>query len=259
MVASGKTHTEEARTKISAAHIGMKHSEETKAKISAANTGRIVTEETRAKISAANTGKTRTEEFKVELSARMTGENNPTKRPEVRAKFIGENNPMYGKTPSETTKAKQKAWWTLEKRAEASSAKMGKNNPNFGKTFTHTEKSKSKIRAAWTPEKRAAKSAIMRGENNLFWNGGISFEPYCPRFNSQLKEQIRNRDNRTCVLCGKGEIQNGRRLCVHHIDGDKMQGCNGKRWYLCSLCISCNSKKDTVEKEFLIVTTKGRH
>lgn len=69
-----------------------------------------------------------------------------------------------------------------------------------------------------------------------------------------MKEKIRNRDNRVCVLCGKSEIENGERFSVHHIDGDKMQGCNGKKWYLASLCKLCNSKKDTIEKEFLIVS-----
>jgi len=93
-----------------------------------------------------------------------------------------------------------------------------------------------------------------QGEYNSAWKDGASFEPYCPKFNFEMKEKIRNRDNRVCVLCGKSEIENGQRLSVHHIDGDKMQGCNGKKWYLSSLCKSCNSKRDTIEKEFLIVS-----
>ena len=31
--------------------------------------------------------------------------------------------------------------------------------------------------------------------------------------------------------CGKSEILNGERLTVHHIDADKMQGCNGKNYH----------------------------
>lgn len=85
------------------------------------------------------------------------------------------------------------------------------------------------------------------------WQGGKSFEPYCHLFNEEKKEEIRNRDNRVCQLCGKSEILNGQRMSVHHVDGDKMQGC-GKGWYLITLCRSCNSKPDTVEKEFLIVS-----
>ena len=142
--------------------------------------------------------------------------------------------------------------------AKISAAKKGKctgkNNHNFGKTFS--EETRRKISAA-----KKGKNHPMygrTGEKNSNWRGGTSFLPYCPAFNSRLKESIRNRDNRTCVLCGKGEIQNGRRLSVHHINSDKMQGCNGKSWYLCALCRSCNVKPDTVEKEFLIVTNQNR-
>jgi len=108
------------------------------------------------------------------------------------------------------------------------------------------------------PMKRPEVRAKISGENSYNWRGGVSFEPYCPKFNYQLKESIRNHDNRTCVLCGKGEIQNGERLSVHHIDSDKAQGCSGKKWHLCALCRSCNSRPDTIEKEFLIITNQDR-
>ena len=98
-----------------------------------------------------------------------------------------------------------------------------------------------------------------RKKNKAAWIDGRSFLPYCPKFNYKLKEEIRNRDNRVCQMpdCGKSEILNGRRLSVHHIDGDKMQGCSGKQWSLVALCLSCNTKKDTIEKEFLIVSNLG--
>lgn len=104
-----------------------------------------------------------------------------------------------------------------------------------------------------TEETRRKRSAAFQGLSLDEWNGYTSFEPYCSLFNIELKEKIRNRDNRVCVLCGKSEILNGARLSVHHIDGDKMQGCNGKKWHLVALCKSCNSKSDTLEKEFLLV------
>jgi len=166
------------------------------------------------------------------------------RNPENRAKMIGRNNPFFGKTHSKETRAKLRAIaigriMTEETRIKISQTlkgsftseetrdrNKGKNNPMYGRT----------------------------GETHPNWQGGISFEPYCSKFNNQLKESIRNHDNRTCVLCGTGEIQNGQRLSVHHIDGDKMQGCSGKSWYLCALCRSCNSRPDTVEKEFLIVS-----
>lgn len=78
------------------------------------------------------------------------------------------------------------------------------------------------------------------GKNNPNWNGGVSFEPYCNKFNHELKERIRNKQNRSCFLCGKSEIQNERRLSIHHIDNDKTQGCNGSKWKLVALCMSCH-------------------
>ena len=150
----------------------------------------------------------------------------------------GTNHPMYGKKHSEATKLKMAA--TRKGRAFTEEHKLRISESMMGKT--HSDEHNRKV------------SAARQGISLDDWNGYVSFEPYCPRFNNQLKERIRNRDGITCGLCGTGEIQNGQRLSVHHIDGDKMQGCVGQRWYLCALCISCNSRPDTVEKEFLIVS-----
>ena len=102
---------------------------------------------------------------------------------------------------------------------------------------------------------RQKMSASKQGIDFEDWKGFVSFEPYCYLFNEEKKEEIRNRDNRVCQMpgCDKSEILNGQRLSVHHIDGDKIQGCEGKKFYLVSLCLSCNSKTDTIVKEFLIV------
>ena len=192
--------------------------------------------------------------------------------------FSGENNPMFGKTHTEESKIKNRMahigkTLSKEHKAKLSERMTGENHPLYGKLHseehkakisaamtgrTLSEEHKAKISTAWTPEKRAKSSAARigkyTGENGGNWRGGISFEPYCSKFNNQLKESIRNCDNRTCVLCGTSEIQNGQRLSVHHIDSNKAQGCSGVPWYLCALCRSCNSRLDTVEKEFLIVS-----
>lgn len=72
------------------------------------------------------------------------------------------------------------------------------------------------------------------------WQGGISFEPYCLKFNEQLKEEIRDKYNRNCAICGKPEIN--KKHAVHHIDYDKSQGCNGQDILMVPLCNSCHSK-----------------
>ena len=59
-------------------------------------------------------------------------------------------------------------------------------------------------------------------------------------FNERLKERIRNRDGRCCRVCGKSELLNhGKRLPVHHIDGDKIN-CNQQN--LLTLCNTCHGR-----------------
>jgi hypothetical protein len=75
---------------------------------------------------------------------------------------------------------------------------------------------------------------------NPAWKGGISFEPYCHKFNDTIKEEIRDAFGRRCFLCGTPE--NGRKLHVHHIDYNKTQGCKGQKWALLPMCIGCHTK-----------------
>ncbi len=56
------------------------------------------------------------------------------------------------------------------------------------------------------------------GENNYGWNGGTTFDPYPITFTETFKMMIKERDNFTCQKCGKGELEYGEILCVHHID-----------------------------------------
>ena len=96
----------------------------------------------------------------------------------------------------------------------------GKKNPEHGK---------------WATEH-------MRGEKNSNWKGGISFEPYCPKFNMKLKEQIRDKFSRMCFLCKKTEEENGCRLSVHHVNYRKDCLCGDIKCELVPLCISCHIK-----------------
>lgn len=90
------------------------------------------------------------------------------------------------------------------------------------------------------------------GEAHPNWEGGISFEPYCHKFNEALKEQVRNAFNRSCLMCDITEselIRNMQaaekrpcKLHVHHIGAEKQQGCNGIAFHLVPLCPSCHLK-----------------
>lgn len=123
----------------------------------------------------------------------------------------------------------------------------GENHPQYG--THHSEETKQKIRD---------NHADMSGENhpdfsldkNPNWKGGISFDPYCEKFNEKKREEVRNNYNRQCYICGRKEKDNltkrGKmwKLSIHHVDNDKEQGCNEKPWKLVPLCLHChNSKK----------------
>jgi len=83
------------------------------------------------------------------------------------------------------------------------------------------------------------------------WQGGKSFEPYCPKFNEKKKEEVREEYNRKCYICNIDEKNNITKtnkpwkLAVHHIDDDKEQGCNDKPWKLVPLCLHCHNSKKT--------------
>jgi len=66
---------------------------------------------------------------------------------------------------------------------------------------------------------------------------------YPNEFNKQLKEKIRERDNRVCQVCGQSTEQ--RKLDVHHTDGNR-ENCNKDN--LISLCRPCHGKMNTTPK-----------
>ena len=87
------------------------------------------------------------------------------------------------------------------------------------------------------------KSKHLAGENSSRWNNGASFEPYCRKFNRAFKEYIRGKFERKCFLCGKTEEDNGRKLDVHHVNGNKACGCDGdKTCQFVPLCRVCHNK-----------------
>lgn len=66
---------------------------------------------------------------------------------------------------------------------------------------------------------------------------GQAHLPYAKTWTKKLKEQIRNRDNFTCQICGKSQLDFQRRLSIHHIDYNKE---NCKEYNLISLCVHCH-------------------
>ena len=189
----------------------MQHSEETKRKIREARKKQIIllfSEEHKKKISEALRGRIFTEQTRKKMS-------------EVNR---GENNPNYGKNTSVETRKK------LSESNRGKHNHDGKNNPNYGKH--HSEESRRKI-----SESHIGKSC---GEKSHFWKGGISFEPYCPKFNKEFKERVRAFFGFQCVECGTP--QNGMKLHVHHVNFNKKSCCDSSVPLFVSLCQLCHLK-----------------
>lgn len=152
----------------------------------------------------------------------------------------GENNPMFGRHHSKETiqkiKAKSSGWHhTKEAIAKMRKAKLG----------THlSDETKAKISKAFLGRKvsdetrRKMREAQLR-EKGSGWKGGIGNRPYPVEFDYNLKTLIRERDNNTCQLCGRTKKEEGRNLCVHHIDYVK-ENLDPKN--LITLCNRCNGK-----------------
>ena len=100
----------------------------------------------------------------------------------------------------------------------------------------------------WNPENHPMKrpevalksGAGHAGEKCNFWKGGVSFEPYCPKFNSKFKKRVRAFFKGTCVMCGCNQKETKRSLDVHHVNFDKMTCCNSTLPLFAALCNPCH-------------------
>lgn len=178
--------------------------------------GRICTEETRKKLSKAGIGKR-----------------------------IGDKHPMYGKHLSEETR---------KKISDARKGKcIGDKHPMYGKHLpeeTRKKLSEAGKQRVFSEEHRIKLGNSKRGENNPNWLFGISYAPYCNKFNNDLKERVREYFNRECFNCGRLEADNGRQLSVHHVNYDKMSCCNEIKPFFVPLCLSCHAKTNKNRKEW---------
>lgn len=179
----------------------------------------------------------RTEEHRRKISEAMKG------------KRAGENNPFYGMTHSEETRRKLSDVMKGNKNcvgrkiSEETRQKIleALNDPDYKRKQSEAHRgNKYSLGAIRSEETRRKIGAAKNGENNPHWRGGISFEPYCPKFNNEFKERVRSFFGHRCAECG--EPQNGYKLHVHHVNFNKMSCCDGTPPLFVPLCTSCHSK-----------------
>jgi len=208
------------------------HSEETKIKISESSRGRIPWNKDKKGC------------FSEETIRKMT----------ISQKGLqsGEKHPFFGR--HHIKESRKKIYLahigkelSLEHKQKISESLKGSKNPRWGKH--HSEQTRKKL-------SEAIKS--LTGERAPNWKGGISFLPYCSKFNKALKEKIRERDGRKCQLCPCNEEENRRKLDVHHVHYDK-ENCAPDLILLCRRCNSkVNGNRDYYENLFISkLVTRG--
>lgn len=223
-------------------------------------TAETMSKTTRQKIGNSHVGKHATEETRRKMSIARSGKNN-----HMYGK-CGVAHPMYGKHVSEETKQKLRG-----KRPSIS----GKNHPMYGKQ--HSRETRERISRALTgktipehvrkkisetlrggrasDETKAKLSEIREGKRcgaeSHFWQGGVSFGDYCPKFNRRLKQEIRDKYNNCDFISGLPACicNTFRKLDVHHVDYNKMQGCGEHEWRLIPLS-HANHMKTNLNRPF---------
>lgn len=140
------------------------------------------------------------------------------KNPNMHRDVSGDKNPNFGHHLSEEAKErirqarknlKGKIKFPQEARDHISESKKGAKNPFYNKT--HTLESLRKI--------------SRKGEKNPAWKGGISFEPYCPKFTDEFKERVRAFFGYQCQKCGHIWKEGEKKLAVHHVNYRKDACC----------------------------------
>lgn len=164
-----------------------------------------------------------TVEAKRKIGDANTGDKNPAKRSEVREKI---RQTLLNHIVTEETRQKIR-----EK------IKIMMKRPGVKENLR--QKALEQFKDGMPEETKRKISRGMGGENHWNWQGGSSFEPYGLEFNEDLKEVIRNRDRRKCQICSKIELEEGKRLSIHHIDYNKQ---NNNPNNLITLCNSCHLK-----------------
>jgi len=207
--------------------------------------GKRHSEESKEKMRQAKLGKHHSEETKDKLRELSGGKNHPFYG------LYGADHPCFGKKRSAESRQKTSAALTGRTFSEEhckniSISRKGKHTEaekylNHGKGKNHirwgahlSEESKKAI-----SEKNIGR---LVGEKNPNWKGGISFGSYCMKFSREFKERVREFFGRKCVICGRTEAENHRKLHVHHVNYDKMSCCNDNIPLFVPLCNICHPK-----------------
>jgi hypothetical protein len=280
----GTKHTDEARRRMSVSHKGVPKSPEHRKIMAESARQRANSPFIRKKISDKLKGKPHimtkkrppvSDETREKQRKRMQGTKRskesidkqkaswtPEKKAEYRSRRVGIK-------ASDETKQRQsishKKRWTPELKLQQSNLRKGipisephrKNIEKANRLKAKDPTICKKISEKTKGKKRSEEmKQSIRGEKNHAWKGGISFFPYCIKFDRRRKKATRDFFNNTCICCGSHINELPKNLSVHHIDHDKEQGCNGKPFNLVPLCHSCHSIENHYREEYATYINK---
>ena len=159
----------------------------------------------------------------------------------------GERNPNYGKHLSEETRRKISEANKGKPLSEEARRRLLEANKGRPLSEEHRRKISNAMASVMKNQdiRRKISDAMRgnthsKGDRNGNWKGGISFEPYCPKFNNRFKERVRSFFGYRCAECG--EPQNGYKLHVHHVNFNKMSCCDNTPPLFVPLCRSCHAR-----------------
>ena len=135
--------------------------------------------------------------------------------------------------------AEMKAHIAAGARADAKIHPRKQNRGNRGRNLSEEHKQKISASLMGHPVSVEAREKLRdthSGEKCSLWKGGISFEPYCPKFNQDLRRRIRAFFEYQCVACGKDQSEETRQLSCHHVEYNKLACCDGQPVTFAALC-----------------------
>ena len=152
---------------------------------------------------------------------------------------LGAKNPQYGKIRSKEHCEK------ISKGVKTNAPWLGKQLPSYVKDKISASRKDKSYEEIYGIEQANRLKKFHSDRNKLngnpAWKGGKSFEPYTLAFNDDFKQNIRLRDHFSCVKCNIFEEDAkklyNQRLCIHHIDYNKL---NTNEENCCSLCLRCH-------------------
>jgi len=200
---AGSHHTEKTKKLMSASHAGGCVSEVSRKKLSNSLKGRKLSNLHCQHMSDVRKGKPLSEKcLQNSIAIRKGIPRTAEDRKKISDGGKGKHGHLVGRVFSETHKKK------------ISDSRWGENNPMFGKHHSR--------------ETRIKMSVARSGDKCHLWKGGISFEPYCPKFTKEFKERVRAFFGYQCQLPGCNHVwQPGeKKLSVHHVNYRKDSCCS---------------------------------